>query len=62
MSGQLLPGDLEYLTEDDEETLGDIFACATAMIGAGIYKGNKEEGSSAYGAVPKSRRRGAGLC
>jgi hypothetical protein len=37
----LQPGDLEYLTEDDELTLGEIFACATAMIGAGIFRGDK---------------------
>jgi hypothetical protein len=36
----LQSGDLDYLTEDDELTLGDIFACATAMIGAGIFKGD----------------------
>jgi hypothetical protein len=36
----MTPGDLEYLTDDEELTLGDIFACATAMIGTGIYKGD----------------------
>jgi hypothetical protein len=38
--GLMMAGDLEYLTDDEELTLGDIFACATAMIGVGIFKGD----------------------
>jgi hypothetical protein len=39
----MTPGDLEYLTDDEELTLGEIFACATAMIGAGIFRGDMKK-------------------
>jgi hypothetical protein len=34
-------GDLDYLTEVDIEILATIFACATAMIGLDMFKGDK---------------------
>lgn len=41
MTRKLEPGDLDYLTEADMDTLANIFACATAMIGLDMFTGDK---------------------
>jgi hypothetical protein len=41
MTRKLKFGDLDYLTEVDIEILAKIFACATAMIGLDMFKGDR---------------------
>jgi len=41
MTRKLEPGDLDYLTEADIETLRNIFACATAAIDLDMFTGDK---------------------
>lgn len=43
MTRKLEPGDLDYLTEADIETLAGIFACATAIMNLDMFTGDKQQ-------------------